>query len=72
MKDKVYGILGLLDLTIVAEIIPNYEVAIPQVFISFTRAVILSTNLLDLLRRSGVPTTRINASPNDPFLLLRC
>lgn len=69
IKDKVYGILGLLGSTIVAKIILDYEQDISDVFINFTKAVILSKNSLDSLRRAGVPAARIFASPDDYFLL---
>jgi hypothetical protein len=54
VRDKVYGILSLLDPRIVAEIKPDYKLSVSEVLISFCKAVITSTDSLELLRRAGV------------------
>jgi hypothetical protein len=52
MRDKVYGILGMVDPGITSKIEPDYQSSVPQVLIAFTKAVITSTNSLELLRRA--------------------
>lgn len=53
LRDKVYDILGIINPKVVAEIVPDYNIDVPQVFTGFTTAVIRSTNSLELLRRAG-------------------
>jgi hypothetical protein len=58
MEDKVYGILGIIDPGVAAKIVPNYQSSVPQVLISFTKAVITFTNSLEILRRASAPVAQ--------------
>jgi len=53
LRGKVYDILGIINPKVVAEIVPDYNIDVPQVFTGFTAAVIRSTNSLELPRRAG-------------------
>lgn len=49
-RDKVYGILSMLDPNISEHVSPDYRLSVSEVFTSFTRSVITSTQRLDILR----------------------
>ena len=53
-KDKVYGILGLVDQGIANLVSPNYALTITEIFTDFAKAVIMSTGKLNLLTMSRV------------------
>jgi hypothetical protein len=54
MRDKVYGILGLIEDDIASQITPDYNLPESEVFAAFTRAVILGTRALHIIRRGGL------------------
>jgi hypothetical protein len=51
-RDKVYGILSLVELQIIKLIGPDYESTVEDVFINFAKAVIIATGSLDILCHS--------------------
>lgn len=51
-RDKVYGILSLVDPKIVKLIEPNYNLTIEQVYIDFAKASIMGTGSLDIICHS--------------------
>lgn len=53
-RDKVYGILGLLGDEITSQIIPDYNLSVWEVFAGFTRAVLLGTRSLHIIRNGGM------------------
>jgi hypothetical protein len=50
VKDKVYGILGIVSIDIAERIEPEYNLSLEEILIQFTTSVILSTRSLDVLR----------------------
>jgi hypothetical protein len=48
-RDRIYGLLGLIDPSITAIIVPDYSKPVPEVYLDFTRAVISATGSLDLI-----------------------
>ena len=51
-RDKVYGILGLMDASIVHHVHPSYGLSVPEVYTDFAKAIIRSTNKLDIICQS--------------------
>ena len=51
-RDKVYGILSLVDPKIVKLIEPNYNLTIEEVYINFAKALVMGTGSLDILCHS--------------------
>lgn len=54
-KDKVFGILGLLDKSISSKIIPDYENSVQQVFADLTIAIIETTRSLEHIIHQAEP-----------------
>ena len=52
-KDKVYGILGLLDPDIARLITPDYDLTLEDIYIDFAAAIIKSTGRLDVILFHG-------------------
>ncbi|KAL9024164.1 MAG: hypothetical protein Q9196_006719 [Gyalolechia fulgens] len=61
-RDKVYGLLGLLDKRIVALIKPDYTDTVENVYRSFTVAIVKATGSLDAIRHCVI--TEISNSPS--------
>jgi Heterokaryon incompatibility protein (HET) len=57
-RDKVYGLLGLMDLPISSQIIPDYTLPVAEVFIGFVIAVIKASRKLDIIRSADTFTFR--------------
>lgn len=58
MKDKVYGLLGVLDPTIAAQITPDYMQSIREIYIDFAMSIIRAREKLDIIlmgSREGLP-----------------
>ena len=64
LKDKVYGILGLVDPNIVDLITPDYSLSLQDVYMSFTTAVIRSTGKLDIILSHGRTDARERLLPS--------
>ena len=48
-RDKIYGILGLVDVSIATLVVPNYSLPTSQTFLDFTKNVIEATGILDII-----------------------
>lgn len=57
-RDKVYGLLGLMDLPISSQIISDYTLPVAEVFIGFAIAVIKASRKLDIIRSAATFTLR--------------
>lgn len=55
-RDKVYGLLGLMDNSLVALIEPDYTAPLLEVYRSFTLATVEVTGSLDIIRHTAGPT----------------
>lgn len=53
-KDKVYGILGLLDTASLSSINPDYSLSVQQVYTEFIRAIVLGTKRLEHILFGGL------------------
>ncbi|KAF2019158.1 HET-domain-containing protein [Aaosphaeria arxii CBS 175.79] len=54
MRDKVYGILGLLDDTVAARIVPDYELSVRQVYVNFAMTLIDTSKRLETIIFGGL------------------
>lgn len=55
-KDKVYGILGLLDPTVSMDITPNYSLSERQVYTDFMISIVKNSGRLEQIIFGGIPT----------------
>jgi hypothetical protein len=53
LKDKVYGVMGLLDQNVTRFITPDYTVSISEVYIDLAKAVVNGTQTLEILLHKG-------------------
>ncbi|MCJ1368622.1 hypothetical protein MMC16_007766 [Acarospora aff. strigata] len=56
-RDKIYGVLGMMDPSIVAHIQPDYNSSVLEVYTAFTKAIILTTKKLDIIYQSRTNTS---------------
>jgi hypothetical protein len=57
-KDKVYGILGLLDPTISEDVVPDYSLSVRQVYTDFVISVVKNSRRLEQIMFGGISTKK--------------
>lgn len=73
-KDKVYGLLGMLEASLSDHIVPDYNATVSQVFTDFAKAFIVANNSLELLEQctwstKGMPSWVPDWTDTDHFRL---